>query len=161
MGNKPQSAVCTGELAVLDAAWHGAILAAERRLKEANLWKPSPAWLTIPGTMLLVMLGWVMFRADNVPDALRMYKGMFGLNGIGLSDTLAWQVRGSELATLLIAAVLVYVAHWWGARVGDVGGTLLRPRQATLATVTLMPLFVLAVLKLSAQSYTPFLYFQF
>jgi len=146
---------------VLWGAWHGGILAIERRMKEANLWKPSPAWLTIPGTMILVMLGWVMFRADNVPDAFRMYRGMLGLNGVGLSDTLAWQVQGSELITMLLAVVLVYVAPWWGSRVGDVGGTLLRPRAATMATLTLMPLFVLAILKLSAQSYTPFLYFQF
>ena len=146
---------------ILWGAWHGGILALERRMKEASLWKPSPAWLTIPGTLLLVMLGWVMFRADNVPDALRMYKGMFGLNGLGLSDTLAWQVRGSELVTMLLAVVLVYVAPWWGSRVGDVGGQLLRPRAATAATLALMPLFVLAILKLSAQSYTPFLYFQF
>ncbi|WP_310584493.1 MBOAT family protein [Deinococcus sp.] len=146
---------------VLWGAWHGGILALERRMKEAQLWKPSPAWLTIPGTLLLVMLGWVMFRADNVPDALRMYRGMFGLNGLGLSDTLAWQVRGSELVTMVLAVVLVYVAPWWGSRVGDVGGQLLRPRAATAATLALMPLFVLAILKLSAQSYTPFLYFQF
>lgn len=102
-----------------------------------------------------------MFRADNVPDAFRMYRGMFGLNGLGLSDTLAWQVRGSELATMALAGVLVFVAPWWGARVGDVGSALPRPRAATFATLTLLPLFVLAILKLSAQSYTPFLYFQF
>ncbi|MFC4455921.1 MBOAT family protein [Deinococcus sonorensis] len=146
---------------VLWGAWHGSILAAERRLKEAKLWKPSPVWLTIPGTMLLVMLGWVMFRADNVHDAFRMYRGMFGLNGAGLSDTLAWQVQGSTLVTMLIALVLVYVAPWWGNRVGDMSRTLRRPALASTATLLLMPLFVMAILKLSAQSYTPFLYFQF
>lgn len=146
---------------VLWGAWHGGILAVERRMKEARLWKPSPAWLTIPGTMILVILGWVMFRADNVPDALRMYAGMIGLNGVGLSDTLAWQVKGSVLATMLLGGVLVYVAPVWGHRVGDVGSRLLKPALAVGATVTLLPLFVLAVMKLSAQSYTPFLYFQF
>ncbi|CAM3709189.1 MBOAT family O-acyltransferase [Deinococcus frigens] len=146
---------------VLWGVWHGSILAAERRMKEASLWTPSPAWLTIPGTMLLVILGWVMFRADNVPDALRMYGGMLGVNGFALSDTLAWQVRGSVLVTMLLAAVLVYVAPLWGQRVGDVGSKLLRPTLAVGATVALLPLFVLAVMKLSAQSYTPFLYFQF
>ncbi|WP_425147585.1 MBOAT family O-acyltransferase [Deinococcus sp.] len=146
---------------VLWGAWHGGILALERRMKEAQLWRPGPAWLTVPGTMLLVILGWVMFRADNVPDALRMYRGMLGLNGIYLSDTLAWQVRPSELVTMLIAAVLVYVAPVWGTRVGDVGSRLLHPGLAVGATVTLLPLFVLAIMKLSAQSYTPFLYFQF
>lgn len=146
---------------ILWGAWHGVILAAERLMKEARLWKPSPAWLTIPGTLILVILGWVMFRADNVPDALRMYRGMLGFNGVGLSDTLAWQVRGSELVTMLLAVVLVYLAPWWGNRVGDVGSNLLRPRLASVATVALLPLFVLAIMKLSAQSYTPFLYFQF
>ncbi|MGY2897223.1 MBOAT family O-acyltransferase [Deinococcus sp. UYEF24] len=146
---------------ILWGAWHGGILVIERLMKEAKLWKPSPAWLTIPGTLVLVILGWVMFRADNVPDALRMYRGMLGLNGVSLSDTLAWQVRGSELVTMLIAAVLIYVALVWGARVGDVGSRLRRPGLAVGATVTLLPLFVLAIMKLSAQSYTPFLYFQF
>jgi alginate O-acetyltransferase complex protein AlgI len=70
-------------------------------------------------------------------------------------------VQGSELLTMLLALLLVYVAPWWGNRVGDVGSTLLRPRAATFATLTLLPLFALAILKLSAQSYTPFLYFQF
>jgi len=62
---------------------------------------------------------------------------------------------------MLLAGVLVYVAPWWGRTVGDVGGRLLRPRLAVTATTVLLPLFVLAILKLSAQSYTPFLYFQF
>lgn len=141
--------------------WHGGLLAVERRMKEAQLWRPSPAWLTIPGTMLLVIIGWVMFRADTVADAFGMYRGMVGMNGAGLSDTLAWQVRPSELVTMLVAAVLVYVAPVWGERVGDVGSRLLRPRLAVAATTALLPLFVLAILKLSAQSYTPFLYFQF
>ena len=69
---------------ILWGTWHGGILALERRMKEAKLWQPRPAWLTIPGTMLLVILGWVMFRADNVPDAFRMYRGMLGLNGVSL-----------------------------------------------------------------------------
>ncbi|GGS26012.1 MBOAT family O-acyltransferase [Deinococcus knuensis] len=146
---------------VLWGVWHGSILAVERRMKEASLWKPSPAWLTIPGTMILVIIGWVMFRADSVPDAFRMYRGMLGLNGMGLSDTLAWQVKPSVLVSMVLAAVLVYLAPYWGNRVGDVGSRLLRPRLAVGATVVLLPLFVLAIMKLSAQSYTPFLYFQF
>lgn len=145
---------------VLWGLWHGTILAIEARLKENN--RPTAAaMLTIPGTMLLVIIGWVMFRADHVQDAFRMYKGMLGLNGFGLSETLAWQVRPSVLLTMLLAAVIVYVAPWWGNRTGDVGGTLRRPGPVVFATVALLPLFVLAIMKLSAQSYTPFLYFQF
>jgi alginate O-acetyltransferase complex protein AlgI len=146
---------------VLWGAWHGGILALERRLNEAGGRAPRPAWLTVPGTLLLVMVGWVMFRAPSVPEALRLYRGMLGLNGVGLSDTLAWQVRGSVLLTMLLAVLLVYLAPWWGQQVGDVSRHLRRPALATSATLLLLPLFVLAVMKLAAQSYTPFLYFQF
>ncbi len=145
---------------VLWGLWHGTILAIELKLKEQGRAKMA-AWLTIPGTMLLVIVGWVMFRADHVQDAFRMYKGMLGLNGFGLSYTLAWQVKPSVLWTMLLAALVVYIAPWWGTRMGDVGGKLLRPGPVVAATVLLLPLFVLAIMKLSAQSYTPFLYFQF
>ena len=146
---------------VLWGLWHGTILAIELWLKEKLGRKPMTAWLTIPGTMILVIVGWVMFRADHVSDAFRMYAGMLGLNGVGLSDTLAWQVKPSVLLTMLLATVIVYLAPWWGERMGDVGGKLLRPVPVVIATVLLLPLFVLAIMKLSAQSYTPFLYFQF
>lgn len=145
---------------VLWGAWHGTLLAIESELKRQN--RPAVThWLTIPSTMLLVMIGWVMFRAEHVQDAFRMYKGMLGLNGFALSDTLAWQVKPSVLLTMLLAGLIVYVAPWWGKRMGDVGDQLRRPVPVVVATLLLLPTFVLAVMKLSAQSYTPFLYFQF
>lgn len=145
---------------VLWGVWHGTLLAIEAELKQKK--RPTMShWVTIPGTILLVMIGWVMFRADHVQDAFRMYKGMLGLNGFGISDTLAWQLRPSVLLTMLLAAIIVYVAPWWNQRMGDMGGKLLRPTPVVLATLLLLPLFVLAIMKLSAQSYTPFLYFQF
>ena len=145
---------------VLWGMWHGTILAIEAELKRKKRPAMSP-WLTVPGTMILVMIGWVMFRADHVSDAFRMYGGMLGLNGFALSDTLSWQVKPSVVLTMLLATAIVYLAPWWGQRMGDVGGRLLRPGPVVLATVGLLPLFVLAIMKLSAQSYTPFLYFQF
>lgn len=145
---------------VLWGMWHGTILAIEAELKRKKRPAMSP-WLTVPGTMILVMIGWVMFRADHVSDAFRMYGGMLGLNGFALSDTLSWQVKPSVVLTMLLATAIVYLAPWWGQRMGDVGGRLLRPGPVVVATVALMPLFVLAIMKLSAQSYTPFLYFQF
>lgn len=145
---------------VLWGVWHGTILAIEAELKQKKRPTMSP-WLTVPGIMILVMIGWVMFRADHVSDALRMYAGMLGLNGFALSDTLGWQVKPSVVLTMLLATAIVYIAPWWGQRMGDVGGRLLRPGPVVVATIALMPLFVLAIMKLSAQSYTPFLYFQF
>lgn len=145
---------------VLWGAWHGSILAAERYLGERRLRNPVAPLLGIAGTMVLVILGWVMFRAADISEAFGIYQGMLGLNGWGLSDALSWQVSGSQLTVMLLAWALVYVAPFWEqwaarSRVG--GGQILH----NAAFLSVAPLFVLSVLKLSAQSYTPFLYFQF
>ena len=40
-------------------------------------------------TMLAVMVGWVLFRADNLTAAGNYLMTMFGLNGAALVDTMA------------------------------------------------------------------------
>jgi hypothetical protein len=55
-----------------------------------------PAWLRLPRVMALplcwlltfgaVCVAWVFFRADSVPTALGVVRGMGGLNGINLVD---------------------------------------------------------------------------
>ncbi|WP_027483709.1 MBOAT family O-acyltransferase [Deinococcus pimensis] len=145
---------------VLWGAWHGSILALERLLGERRLWRPVAPMLGVAGTMVLVVLGWVMFRAANVAEAFGIYRGMLGLNGVRLSDDLAWQVSGVQVVTLVAGTLLVYLAPFWGslaARARTAGAVA----WTNAATLVVPPLFVMSVLKLSAQSYTPFLYFQF
>lgn len=144
---------------VLWGAWHGGILALERYLGSKKLWKPLPAFLTIPGTLVLVMLGWVLFRAHHVGSAFEVYRGMLGMNGLGLSDALFYQVTGLQLATILIALVLIFAGPWWMKRQQalEFGETM----RITGMTLMVIPLFMLAALRLAAQDYSPFLYFQF
>ena len=148
---------------VLWGAWHGTILAIERYFGARKLWKAIPAWLAIPRTFILVMIGWVTFRASeeaaSLQGALDVYKGMFGFNGIALSDSLSWQITGYQLTLLCIALVLVFVAPWWRSQLSK----LPAKRSSALANIHLLilPLFVLAILRLSSQNFSPFLYFQF
>lgn len=144
---------------VLWGGWHGALLATERFLGKLKLWRPLTPILTIPGTLLLVMLGWVMFRAPNVGVALEMYAGMLGRNGLGLSDGVAWQVQPDRLAALFAAVLLIGLAPLWRGLLERVPAE----RQLMLANLhmSIFPLFMLGVFKLSAQTHSPFLYFQF
>ena len=139
--------------------WHGGLLALERRFTVRKDGRRVAVNITMPLTMLLVMLGWVVFRAENLSSAIDMYTGMVGLNGVGLSDALGWQLRGWTLTALfggLIAIYLLPVTSRWLAT-ADANDD---HRKLALQLVVL-PLFGLAVLRLFAQSYTPFLYFQF
>ena len=144
---------------VLWGAWHGLFLVVERYLGKRRLWSPLPALVAVPKTMLIVILGWVFFRAADVGAAWTTLGGMFGANGWALSEGFACEITGLETTTLSVGLVVIYLAPWWRAHLWRLPET----RQRTLQTVHLaiLPLFILGVFRLSAQSFSPFLYFQF
>lgn len=144
---------------VLWGAWHGLFLVGERFLGKQKLWRPLPAVLAVPKTMLIVILGWVIFRAKDVGEAWEVVRGMAGAHGWGLSEAFGWGTTGLELGTLIVGLVVVYFAPWWRALLWR----LPERRQQALQTVHLavLPLFVLGIFRLSAQNFSPFLYFQF
>jgi alginate O-acetyltransferase complex protein AlgI len=144
---------------VVWGAWHGAILAIEKYWSDKHGSLPLPRWLLVAKTMLLVMIGWVFFRAENVPHAFRMLKGMIGLNespdngslinAFGLSAVVESQITRDSLIVLGLGVLLVYAMP------------VLRKHASSPIRFLLLPLFIWALATLSAQSFTPFLYFQF
>lgn len=133
---------------VLWGAWHGGLLAAERYWGE-RFGQSFPAWLAVLRTMFFVIIGWVLFRAVDVVNAGRMFAGMFGLNGFAFSPEVAWRVTVDQCGLLVFGFVLVYAMP------------LLRSRFGGRLQYLCLPGFLWAVVTLSAQSFTPFLYFQF
>ena len=145
---------------VLWGALHGGALAVERVFKERG-WQTPPPPLALPSTLLLVIAGWVTFRASGLEGALGMYAGMVGLNGWGVSDTFAWLLEPSALTALVIAWGLVYLIPWWRGFVESRAHSPGLASFALTAPLAVLPLFVLGVLRLSADTFSPFLYFQF
>lgn len=134
---------------VLWGAWHGGILVLERYW-EQRYGKPLlPGWLRVIKTMLLVIIGWVLFRAADVAGAGRMFQGMLGWNGIAFSPSLEWQVTPDRMAILFLGIGIIYAMPW------------LKRKSNSFIRYLLLPLFLWAVATLSSQSFTPFLYFQF
>lgn len=134
---------------ILWGAWHGGILVLERFWEQRfgpSVW---PSWLRVVKTMLLVIIGWVIFRATDVSGAARMMQGMLGLNGVGFSPAVDWQITSDRLIVLGLGVVLVYSMPW------------LKKHDIQVLRLMLIPLFLWAVATLSSQSFTPFLYFQF
>ena len=144
---------------VLWGAWHGSFLVVERFLGKRKLWRPVPAFLSVPKTMLIVIVGWILFRAASVGQAWDVVRGMAGANGWALPESFTWELTGLEVTTLLLGLALIYLAPWWRSLLWR----LPTRRQGTLqnAHLLILPLFILGVFRLSAQSFSPFLYFQF
>ncbi len=142
---------------VLWGAWHGAWLIGER-LAGVRPERPRlPGVLGVAGTFLVVLLGWVLFRATDLGAAWRMLQGLVGAHGLTLTPELAWQLSPRSLWTLAAGLLLAFapapavagaaLRRWWGER--------------RLAWPLLVPLFVLGVLRALADTASPFLYFRF
>jgi alginate O-acetyltransferase complex protein AlgI len=153
---------------ILWGAWQGLFLALERGRRrarqEAGAAQEARRPLAVAATMLVVIVGWVLFRSATLREALSLYAGMIGLHGLGLSAALGWQIGGLELAVLALACFSVYAGPWLARRFAPASGapglegSVADPLAGRLAVV---PLFALALLRTAAESFSPFLYFQF
>jgi len=134
---------------VIWGLWHGGILALERYWRETHPNPVLPRPVAVAWTLLLVMIGWVFFRAPTVTAAFSTLGGMVGWHGWAMSPELAWQVVPERVIVMLVGCVLVFALPW-------VRRTINGPLR-----LLLIPLFLWAVATLSSQAFTPFLYFQF
>ncbi|MDA1101270.1 MAG: MBOAT family protein [Proteobacteria bacterium] len=144
---------------VIWGAWHGLWLTMERVLGQGGKRTPYPAKLARPLTVLIVLMGWVVFRSSDISSALQFYAGLAGAHGTGLSGELLWQTQGYSMALLVIGSLLIIIP----ARVRD---RLVESLPATNASgwmreAALATLVILSLSRLQYQSYTPNLYFQF
>ncbi|MEN0002231.1 MAG: MBOAT family protein [Pseudomonadota bacterium] len=129
--------------------WHGGLMAVERALGAKHrdtVWPKAIAW---PLTMVLVILGWVVFRAETLSDALAMYAGMGGINGLAMRPELITLTQTSELLFLAIG-MIISIAPKLRLR--------LEPWAPTAQTALLS---VLCLIVMQARTESPFLYFQF
>src|SRR5262245_21049694 len=139
---------------VIWGAYHGTLLAFERWFGKRTLY----AWLPYSGrvavTFVLVLISWVLFRSSSFPHALSYLHSMFGAASGGTASLLlaAEIYTPYSLVILGLCALLSFqrleVYDWveglnWGR------------------SMVLVPLFVLAVMAMFAQTFNPFLYFQF
>ena len=139
---------------VLWGGFHGLLLAWERARGRRGLFEALPRPLRVAGTFLLVLLSWVLFRADSLDRSLAYLSNMMGLgpqsDGSGLLGGILYQPF--YLLTLLSAATITWLAPqtWdWTRRLG--------PIKVSICLVLLWA----ALAMMTAQEYNPFIYFIF
>lgn len=140
--------------------WHGAWLLIERRqgwraVDDEAVARP---WARRASTLLIVLLGWVIFRAGSMPLAIDYYAAMFTPTG-GINPAVRFALTEQAVLILLLASLVVFLPRRQsGGRflVEGVGTWVSVARVALLAVV--LPLSLTLAL---ASSSSPFLYFQF
>jgi alginate O-acetyltransferase complex protein AlgI len=143
---------------LLWGAYHGSLLLLERAAGVARGANLVRSWPWQAPTVVLVLLGWVLFRAPTVQAAAGYY---IALLRPGLDLPLAMRVALDPVAILCLAfgAGSVLLPRTWvtGVHLADPSATLDRALRVVAVGVVLPAAVVLVI----AGSFSPFLYFQF
>jgi alginate O-acetyltransferase complex protein AlgI len=156
-----------GTVMVLGGLWHGASwnfvfwgalhggwLALERAMGKRGPWSALPRPLRIALTFLVVTIGWVFFRAADLPAAGRYLAAMVGAADPGAAAALvpAFIYDRYHLLVLILAAGIAFAAPqtWdWSRRLSWPKG------------FAALGLLLLALVAMASQGYNPFIYFIF
>jgi alginate O-acetyltransferase complex protein AlgI len=146
-------------------AFHGLLLSLERAVGLKRLGRIPAVPATI-FTFLLVLASWVLFRANNLTDALTYFGRLADWSSwAGVQNDLEflWPdvISARTWAVLAIAALFSFLPEsWWARRGWDEVIPATRP-QAVLRIVVGAACLILASAALGNQSYNPFIYFRF
>ncbi len=150
---------------VIWGLFHGAFLAIERvglaRAVE-RLWRP----LRHGYLLVVVMVGWVFFRAESLGDAMAFLRAMAGGRATSPSVyTLGWYLTPELWLALAAGAIgsmpIVPALAACGDRAGAAGRSTLVSAYSALSTAALTALLVASIMQIAARTYNPFIYFRF
>ncbi len=99
--------------------------------------------------IFVIIIGWVFFRANDLPAALTYLKNMFTFNGNSVAELLSF-INKKYIVCLFIGALLSIP---WLKKLND--------RFRVLFDVLLIVLFVLSIAYMLGSGFSPFLYFRF
>ncbi|MFI6990740.1 MBOAT family O-acyltransferase [Nonomuraea wenchangensis] len=141
--------------------YHGALLVAERLLGWDR--PPRTVWtlaLRRAVTLLLVVVGWVFFRATSMTEAWSMLRAMFTWRPGELDEFVAWAANHQRMTVFVLAALAVVAlpaSRALGPLIQSGRGPAVRLARAAVTWVAAP----YAALLVAAGTFSPFLYYQF
>lgn len=148
---------------------HGLFLTLERHLLKSTL-KVLPAFVQRAYTLIVVMVAWVFFRANNLTDAWGYLKIMFGANKGVFYDNSVLEFMDMQNVVILFIAVLGATPVLWKIiqswNYYNVQSNSVYSYVSTHLYQLSIILFIsfgilLSTMMLISNSYNPFIYFRF
>ncbi len=137
-------------------AYHGVLLAYERYRGKRSLYERLPHFVRVGVTFVLVLFSWVLFRSASFADAANYLGAMLGWAGDPTDPAailLAGQLYTREAFVMMVTCAVLVV---WPTQAYEWSASISWPKA-----LVVHPLFAVALLAMFAQSFNPFLYFQF
>lgn len=144
---------------VIWGAWHGIFLTLERAFLSDWL-KRVPKILRLVYTYVVVLIGWVFFRAETLPEAYDYLQAMFGttpelITQVDLGvDFYSFLILGLFFAFITLFSVGKKMESFFFY-------TKYSAKQHLLVSFSSLLLFILSVSYVASSSFNPFIYFRF
>lgn len=152
---------------VLWGAYNGVLIIAQRLLKIRHKGPLTAPGRLLPGsgdaasmlvTFVLVVLGWIIFRSDNIAQMTRMFGGIFGPRMLMAPDLIHYGMPAWRINSALLLIALCQAVEW-----------LTRQREHGLDIAAVQPralrwaayLALICLILIFAGSQSQFIYFQF
>ena len=138
-------------------AWgslYGLLLIIEKYLLK-NILEKTPSLFRHIGTLVVVMVGWVLFSQESFTAALEYIKIMFGMGGASLYDSTAYYYLSSAGLSIIVMSL------------SALGFFVKMPRVKKFRVNVVSMIigytfvFLLCIIYLISETYNPFLYFRF
>jgi alginate O-acetyltransferase complex protein AlgI len=165
---------------VIWGAWHGLFLIIERtplslslkkfivQITGSNIFIFSP--LKYVYTMLVVVLGWVLFRSESLAQASGFIQVMFGFGSASAITMPGWYLSNSVIIALILGAILSFpvVPHLLKIAKEVMTRIALKTTPVFSSALTiavsytaLVLLLLLSIMMLTTREFQPFIYAQF
>lgn len=137
--------------------WHGLFLVIER-LGFKKVLDKLPKFIGWIYTMLVVLVGWVFFRADTLSAAMKYLGEMFSFSG-GVANGMAQFDNLSFIITVIAIVLCTPVYQFLKGKLEKTEGG--KKAAFVIGAVLATGLFILSVIFLTGSGYNPFIYFRF
>jgi len=142
---------------VLWGIYHGALISTERLLDQRRHERFDLFWRF--STVLLVYLGWILFRADSLTQAYAFYSHIFFPTNWEMAESLRNILTHKNLLLILLGSSIIFFPRDF------VIGKYLENEHSYKAvmakTAVITVAMLLSIIIISSNNYSPFLYFQF
>ncbi len=143
---------------VIWGAYHGFFIATERFAK-AKIRFTLPAIIKVPVTFLIVLVGWVIFRADTLSYANAMLLQMFSFKSMAFNLIVTQTFWGALIVATAISFAGCFSAI--GAQIPAFFGVQVSLINTSVRWLVSIFLFIVCLGSVVTSGFNPFIYFRF
>jgi alginate O-acetyltransferase complex protein AlgI len=149
--------------------YHGVLLIGDRLFWEEKVVRRLPKSINVTITVILIMIGWVLFRANSLDQGFGYIQRLFDFRKELFIASCSWGELASNRSLLLMAVgILICLSNyyaplqqWSSVFMGRVESAQKSFAQAALQCLCACGILFLTTLNLVAIKFSPFIYFRF